>query len=239
MSEFYTILINDDHSFTHSVKKRIMHRSNMIDSLRFLVKPTYNGFEYPLDMTQVNVVLQYVTPISRTYKPIVLKPESELYKNRVQYIVPIDINMTKEVGELELTINFSYLIKTSEGEFIEQVRPIGYTSLTIEETKNWSDYIPETDLDNIAQMMLLNQSIAEQNRVNIELMNENMVTNIKHNEEDNTLYLVNEDGLKIGDALPVDNLGSCGCEDGVPVVEFTVIEPDEPNDELVDNVVEF
>lgn len=237
MSDFYTILINDDHSFTHAVRKRIMHRSNNIDSIKFLVKPTYNGFEYPLDMSKVNVVVQYVTPISRTYKPVILKPEKELYKNRVQYILPITIDMTKEVGELELTINFSYLLMKDEG-FIEQVRPLGYTSLTIEETKNWSDYIPESDLDNIAQMMLLNQSVAEQNRINIELMNESMVKSLKRNEADNTLYLVNEDGVQIGEAVSAD-LGDCDCEYGIPVVDFTIVEPEKPDDELVDNVVEF
>lgn len=238
MSDFYTILINEDHSFTHTNIKRIMHRSNMIDSIRFLVKPVYNGCELPLDMTKVNVLLQYVTPISRTYKVINLKPEAELYKNRVQYIVPIDINMTKEVGDLEMTINFSYLTLTVDGKFIEQVRPIGYTSISIEETKNWSDYIPSADLDNLAQIAMMNQATAEQNRINIELMNESMVTNLKHNTEEHTLYLINSDGLQVGDTVSTENMGNCECEDGVPVVELITIEPEDP-DGSVDNVVEI
>ena len=71
-----------------------------------------------------------------------------------------------EPGELELTINFSYLSQDKDGNFVEQVRPIGSTSLEITDTPNWSDYIPTTDLDNIAQIMLANQAIAEQNIIN-------------------------------------------------------------------------
>lgn len=138
-SDLYTILINDDHSFSHSNKKRIMRRSNMIDTIRFLVKPIYGVGATKLDMTKVNVVLEYVTPVLRNYKTIKLEPEAELYKNRIQYLLPLDLSFTAEPGELELTINFSYLSQDKDGNFVEQVRPIGSTSLEITDTPNWSD----------------------------------------------------------------------------------------------------
>lgn len=232
----YTILIRDDHSFSHTNKNRIMKRSNMIDTIRFIVNPIYGDGSTQLDMAKTNVVLEYVTPISRKYGTVILHPEEELYKGKVQYLLPLDLKFTSEAGELELTINFSYLSMDTNGNYIEQVRPIGYTSLEITDTKNWSDYIPSADLDNIAQMMLLNQSIAEQNRVNIELMNDMMPTSIK--KDDESIYLINESGQKVGESISIDSINDCDCENGVPVVDFNVVQPEE-SEETVNNVVEF
>lgn len=235
MSDFYTILINDDQSFTHTEKKRIMHRSSNIDTIRFLVKPMYNG----LDMTKVNTVLEYVTPGTRTYGVRILKPSAELYKNRVEFVTPIDLDFTSEIGDLEFTINFSYLAMDGE-KFVEQTRVIGYTSILIEDTVRWSDYIADSRLDNIAQMMMMNQATVEQNRINIEMMNEMMVTSLKHNTENNTLHLVNEDGILVGEEVSMDGLGNCDCEDGIPAVDFSNEAMENPDTNgVLDNVVKF
>ena len=230
MSNFYTILINDDHSFTHTNKKRLLRGSKNIDGIKFLVKQMYND----LDMTKVNAILEYKKPISCQYGTIVLTPESELYKNRVQYILPVDTTITGEIGEFGLTINFSYLSMSESGEFKEQVRPVGSTALLIEDTPHWSDYIPSADLSNIAQMAMMNQASVEQNRVNIEMMNEMLLRDTASTltVEDGKLYLVSAAGEKMGspadvvvprtvddDALPGDGL-----------IELGEIEIDERND---------
>lgn len=232
----YTILINDDHSFTHSQKKRIMKRSSMIETVQFLVNPVYGVGKTQLDMSKVNVALEYVTPISRKYDVIVLKPEENLYKGRIRYLLPLDLRFTSEAGLLEFTINFSYLSQDMDGNFIEQTRPIGYTTLEITDTKNWSDYIPDANLDNIAQIMLANQAIAEQNRINIEMATSIMPMGLK--KDNQSIYLVNEDGMKVGESVEIENIADCGCDEGIPVVEFSVAEPEEPNS-TVNNVVEF
>lgn len=239
MNDLYTILINEDHSFTHTYKKRIMHRSSMIDTIRFLVKPVYGSYNTQLDMTKVNVALEYVTPISRKYGVIVLKPETELYKNRVQYLLPIDLKFTSEPGDLDLTINFSYLSINENGEFVEQVRPIGYTSLKIEATQNWSDYIASSDLDNLAQIMMTNQAIAEQNKVDIELMKDMMCADIKHDAGNNILHLVNESGVKIGAGVSVDGIvEDADLSEGIPSVDLDS-ETNLEENYIVDNVVEI
>lgn len=232
MNDMYTILINEDHSFTHTNKKQIMHRSTGIDSIRFLVNQTYGS----LDMKTANVVLEYVTPISRTYGAIVLTKSEELYKNRVEFILPIDLRFTTEVGELEFTINFSYLDMDDNGNFIERVRPIGYTSITIHDTVHWSDYIASSNLDNIAQIMLTNQSMLEEMKVQAEMIAYEKADGIAKDEGTNEIYLT-ANGVKLGKGV-IDS-DTCIAEDGVPVVDFTVVEPEEPDDKLVDNVVEF
>ena len=231
MSEFYTILINEDHSFTHTNVKKIMYRSTGIDTIRFLVKPTYNN----LDMRTANVVLEYVTPVNRSYGVVVLTPSAELYKNRVEYLLPIDLKFTSEIGDLEFTINFSHLDMNDE-KFLEQVRPIGYTSIKIHDTVRWSDYIASSNLDNIAQIMLTQQSILEQQKVYAEMIATESASNIVKDAETNEIYLVNKDGMQIGDRI-VDS-DTCDSEDGVPVVEFSVAQPDD-GDTTLDNVIEF
>lgn len=209
----YTILINDDHTFTHTNKTRIMHRSNKIESIQFLVNPTYND----LDIEQSNVVLEYVTPISREYNTIVLKKSEERYKNKVQFILPVTIDLTSEVGELELTINFSRLIKNDDDTFAEQVRTIGSTSIKIWETKNWSDYIADTKLDNIAQMMLTQQSLLEQQKVYAEMIAYEKADGIAKDEDTNEIYLTCG-GKQIGQRIKDSD--SLVDEGGIPTVDF-------------------
>lgn len=200
MDNMYTILINEDHSFTHTVKTKIMCRSTGIDSVRFLVNQTYGD----LDMKEANVVLEIRTPISKTYKPVVLEASEELYKNRVEFIFPITIEYTKEVGDLELTINFSYLEKDEDGNFTERVRRIGVTSIEIHDTVHWSDYIADSNLDNIAQIMLSQQSLLEEQReIALALADnqEDCATDLV--VEDGKLYLVKADGNKKGNGADV------------------------------------
>lgn len=231
MSDMYTILINNDHSFLHTVKKRIMCRSNMIDNIRFLVNPTYGN----LDMTKVNAVLEYVTPITRTYGTIVLTPSEELYCNKVEYTVPVDLKFTNEVGELELTINFSYLA-LEDGTFKEQVRRVGSTSITIHNDVRWSDYIANSSLDNIAQIMMTNQSILEQQRVYAEMVAYDRADNIAKDPETNEIYLTSM-GREIGTRIKDSDTGADG---EIPVVDFSDMSDDSSNDRYdVDNVVDF
>ena len=235
MNDFYTILIRNDHTCVHTNVKRILYRSSKIDYIRILVDATYNE----LDMSKVNTVLEYVTPVSHTYDTNIVTPESELYKGKVQYILPITLDLTSEVGLLDFTINFSYLSMNEDGSFKEQVRPIAFTSIQIEDTKHWSDYIPDAKLDNIAQMMLLNQSCAEQNRINIELMKESQVANIKHDVENQTIYLTTEEGNRIGNEISVKDLDVCDAKDGIPVVDFSESQNENITSSGDMNVVEF
>jgi len=237
MSDMYTILINEDHSFTHTNKKRIMCRSTGIDKVKFLVNQTYGN----LDMTTCNVVLEYVTPISRKYDVIVLTKSEELYKNRVEYILPIDTRFTSEVGDLEFTISFTNLNLDNTVDinaFTEQVRKIGTTTITIHDTVRWSDYIASSSLDNIAQIMLTQQSLMEQQKVYAEMIAYSKADGIAKDEETNEIYLTSN-GVKLGEGVIDDGIG----EDGIPIIKLNPDDSGEENIPVVpeedDNVVEF
>lgn len=97
----YTILIQDDNTMYASVKKRITQGSKNIDTLRFLIKPVYNE----IDITDFNVILTYILPISKERKTLTLTKSEELYKDRLEYKIPInDENFTSEFGDIEMWI---------------------------------------------------------------------------------------------------------------------------------------
>ena len=232
MNDCYTILIQEDNSFVHTVKKKIMQRSTGIDTVRFLVGQNYGD----LDMSKVSIILEYVTPVSKTYDTITLTQSENLYRNKVEFLLPIDLKFTSEVGDLELTINFAYLEKQEDGRFVERVRKTGTTYITIHKSPSWSDYIPDEKLDNIAQIMLKQQSLLEEQKALAEIIASEKVDGITKDESTKEIYLTSN-GKKLGKGV-IDETGDC--EDGVPVVEFSVVEPDEPDtDKPVDNVVEF
>lgn len=233
MGAMYTILINKDHSFIHTNKQRIMKRSTGIQYIRFLVNQTYND----LDMTQATTVLEMRTPISHTYIPITLTPSDELYKNKVEFVLPIDLRMTKEAGDLEITIKFAYVSKYDDGTFEERVRTIGKTNLTVYDTVDWSDYIPNADLDNIVQIMLSQQSLLEEQREIALMLSEEKADGIEKDEETNEIYLTSN-GVKLGKGV-TDESGEF--KDGVPVVDFSSSTPDNESEGVADesDIVEF
>lgn len=229
----YTILINDNNTLTQSKKERIMHRSSNINTFRFLVSQTWVDRGVSTDIRDYDCVMEYRTPISNTYTPIVLTPSEELYKDKVEYLVPITSKFTKEIGQLEIKFIFTLLEMDASGNFIEHSRKTDTTKIDILRTDNWSDYIADSNLDNIAQIMLQTQAQAEQLKMYNELIYATKADGIKYDSETNKLDLT-ANGVVIDTAT----LEECELEDGVPVVDFSVVKPDFPDDE-VDNVVEF
>lgn len=98
----YTILIKDNNEMIGSIIERIMQRSSGIDKIRFLVAPTYND----IDMADCTLLLEYRLPISKELKSIILEKSEELYRDNIEYLLPIDINLTKEAGKIEIQASF-------------------------------------------------------------------------------------------------------------------------------------
>ena len=230
----YTILINSNNSLTQSIREPIMHRESNVHTLRFLVDPIWidNGIE--TDMRNYTCILEFRTPISEKYTPVVLTPSADLYKEKLEYLLPITLKHTAEVGELELKFIFTWIEMDANGKFIEHSRKTSSTAITIIPVEQWSDYCASSDLDNLAQIMMQNQAQIEQNRLYAEMIMATKADTIKYDSESNEVSIWGQ-GKKLSSAQIEEN---CDCEEGVPVVDFHVVEPDTPNNE-VDNVIEF
>lgn len=199
----YIILINNDNSVTHSVRERLMQRSSMVDKLCFLADIDYKGH----DMRDFVCTLEYRLPISGEYKVKILSPSDELYKGHIQYLMDSDINITKENGDVNFKLTFSKLDMDADGNPVEFVREIESSYLTIIPVENWANYIPNTNLDELVQMILANQATISQIRDYAAQIYATKADNIKVDTTVNEMYLT-ANGDKIGDSVDLDKFGS-------------------------------
>lgn len=209
----YTFLINEDNTLTASVIERVMERSKQVDTLHFLADPTYKG----VDMSDYTVMLEYVMPISKRYRTEVLEKSDELYKNKLEYKLPIDTNLTSEPGDIELQLTFINVTMDPDGTTVQHVRKVGPGVIHIVAIQNWSDIVPDEALGALDQRMieLIAQIKALSDRNNAIL--DGKADDLSYN--DNLLQLL-ANGKPIGSAIKITT-ETVETDDGsMRVVEF-------------------
>ena len=199
----YTILVNDDNTLTTSVRERVMQRSKLVDSLHFLVEPTYKE----LDIADFTVTLEYVLPISKKYKVETLIKSDELYKERLEYKLPFDTNLTREYGDIEIQLTFTKVDLDEEGKDIQYVRKTSTTSITIVPISAWSDVIPDEALTDLDQKILKTDAQIKELREMQEDILVEKADNLVLDEENKELYLTAE-GNQIGNKVKLSDLGN-------------------------------
>lgn len=209
----YTFLINADNSLTASVTERIMQRSKLVDNLHFLADTTYSG----VDMTDYTVLLEYKLPVSKSYKTEILKKSEELYKNKLEYKLPFDTNLTSEAGDVEFWLTFSDVEMTTEGETIQRVRKVGPGVVHIIPISNWADVVPDEALSSLDQRLIeliaLNKSMYDQLNINLD----GKADNIKYQ---NNILQLTSNGKEIGNAVEISGGGSGTDSHTMRVVPF-------------------
>lgn len=209
----YTFLINENNTLTCSVQDAIMERSKMVDKLHFLADPTYKG----VDMTDYTVNLEYVLPISKRYKTEILTKSDELYKNKLEYILPFDTDLTSEPGDIQIQLTFLAVTMDSDGTTVQHVRKVGPGVIHIVPIQNWSDIIPDAALSSVDQRLLAAEAMLKA------LSDRNAA--IFDSKADNLSYIdqklqLTANGKPIGNAVKITQ-ESVETEDGsLRVVEF-------------------
>lgn len=231
----YTILLNETNELTTTVRERIMQRSNCVDSLHFLVDPIYKG----IDMTNFTVAMEYILPISKEYHSEILVKSEALYKEKLEYTLPLNTNLTKEHGDIEVQLTFTNVDLDASGKSVQYVRKTSPTVITILPISAWSDIIPDNALSALDQRLIkMDAQIKAIDAMNQVIINEK-ADDLSYNEDTNELQLMsgtNEIGKKVTIKIGTDSL-----KDGIPVIDFSNTvdgdtSVDEPDD---DNVVEF
>lgn len=213
----YTILLNEDNYLKVTEKETIMQRSKLVDSLRFLVFPIYKE----KDMSSFTVMLEYLTPISKKYKSEILNLSDEKYLDYLQYVMPIDTDLTAEPGDVELQLTFVSIELDSEGTGIQYVRKTSPTILHITPIAAWSDIVPDEALNAVDQKLLkieaLNKELSELSNS----INNNKADNIVLTEEGLQLT---SNGNAIGDVVSMQKIADGVIENNeegiVKIVEF-------------------
>ena len=209
----YTFLINADNTITASLTERIMQRSKLVDNLHFLADTIYSG----VDMTDYTVLLEYKLPVSKSYKTEILKKSTELYKNKLEYKLPFDTNLTSEAGDIEFWLTFSDVEMTAEGETIQHVRKVGPGVVHIIPISNWADVVPDEALSSLDQRLIeliaLNKSMYDQLNINLD----SKADNIKYQ---NNILQLTSNGKEIGNAVEITGGGSGTDSHTMRVVPF-------------------
>ena len=246
----YTILINDDNTTIASIKERIMERSNLMNTMRFLVNPKYtieyqNGYDQseeenssdntditdesetesqsesnttPIvvdgvaDMSRFKLLLEYTRPISK-------KPKSEYltlttnedgtpktYKGKLEYKLPVTTDITKEHGEVQMSLTFLAVDLGVDGKEYQYIRKLDPISITVIPVSAWTDIVPDEAFAPLDQRLIQAEA---QIKALEELNDISAITeadNITLDAETNTIALT-ANGEKIGDAISISELG--------------------------------
>ncbi len=234
----YTIIVCDDNTLYGSHKRKIMQREKLFNKLWFLVPPHYNGY----DMSKCTVTMRYLLPISREFKTETLVLSDERYEEYLKYDLPIDTNLTKEWGDIELNLTFTLLDVDNYGNIVQRVRKTENHILSITQLPNWDSVVPDSALSALDQRIIKQDAQIKALAALAENLDNNKVDDLVYNDKEETLQL-SAKGVGVGnkvsvrdmldDGIPVINLGSnldndsdsnnddCDCEDNKNnVVEF-------------------
>lgn len=210
----YTFLIGDDNTLTASVTERIMERSKMVDNMHFLADQIYKD----VNMSDFTVMLEYVLPISKKYKTEFLKKSENLYKNKLEYLLPFDTNLTSEAGDIEIQLTFTKVEMNSEGKITQYVRKVGPGIVHIIPISKWSDIIPDEALSTLDQRIIaleaLNKAMTDRFNINLDNKADNLMYDDEHRIQ------LTSNGKPIGNAIKITT-ESVEVEDGsLRVVQF-------------------
>lgn len=232
----YVILVENDNSLYGSCKSKIMQREKLFNKLWFLVEPHYNGY----DMSQCTVTMRYLLPISKEFVTETLVLSEERYEDYLKYVLPIDTNLTKEWGDIELNLTFTMVDVDDNGNIVHRVRKTDNHILNITQLPDWDSFVPDAALSAIDQRIIMTQAqIKRVEEMNQTIINEK-ADNIKYNENTNELQLLSGE-KEIGDKVTL-KIGDASLEDGVPVVDFNSVSNDDTikdDNSTDDNVIEF
>jgi hypothetical protein len=151
----YTLLVNDNNEIITTVKERIMQRSKLVDNLHILANPIYKGH----DMSDFTLMMEYVLPVSREYHSEILVKSDELYKDKLEYKLPFDTNLTKEAGKIEIQLTFVKVSLDADGKSKQQVRKTTPAVITITPISAWSDIVADSALTAIDQRLIQTEAL--------------------------------------------------------------------------------
>lgn len=199
----YTILVSEDNELITTIKERIMQRSKLVDKLHFLVPQQYKEY----DMNEFSAMLEYILPVSKELHTEVLDKSKELYKDHIEFTIPIDTSITKEAGSVELLLTFVSVEKLSDGQVVQRVRKVSPTSIQIIPVPAWCEIIPDSALSALDQRLLKVEAMMMAANEMTQMLSDTKADNIKYDKATNTLQLTSNGNL-IGDQITLSNVGS-------------------------------
>lgn len=210
-----TILVTDDNELVITKKEKIMQRSSNVNGLRFLVKQFYHNSSYgELDMTKFTATLQYILPVSKTYKVVPLVQSVELFNEEyVEYKLPTTCtDFTAEAGDVEIMLVFSYLAPADEiddmtGQISDTTvyynRKTDKLDVHIYPVTDWSQFVTEDSLTALDQKIAELTALANQVSQDVAAETSSRVVGLKI--EDSKVWLIDANGNQVGEAIDTEH----------------------------------
>ncbi len=140
--------MQSDKSLVTTVHTPLHQRETNVDTIRFLVPPTYEDF----NLSEFTAVVKYVTPDSQSHCEQIYLEELP-YKEYLDYRLGVDTDITAIAGKIELHLTFLKVYQDENGESKEHVLHSGTLFITIEPVKELI-FVPDKSLEAIDQVLL-------------------------------------------------------------------------------------
>ena len=207
----YIVVMQKDKSLLATVTTTLYQHENLVDKVFFLFPQNYNG----LELSDCTAVIKYLDQGNVPHTEALQKSE-ELYKDHLQYFLPIDSSLTKFAGDVKVRITFS---KTDVAENKQYVLNTGEITISIAPLSDYYAFVPDESLEIVDQLIgKLDAKIAATEAI-AEIYDKKKADNLSY--EDDKLQLLSN-GEKIGNAITIvgGDSPSPGGGTEIEIVEF-------------------
>ena len=219
----HTILINKDNTVVTSVRKNVTHKSSMFNELHILTDEFYQENGETLNMRNFTCEIEYILPVSREYITEVLTLSEKLYKERLEYFLPMDTIINSEPGDVEFKFRFTRHDIATDGSVIDKTRVTYSCILYVASTEILDDYIPPTTP--VLPGDVVYPNVIETINKNREIIVSHIATDHDFSSADNALKLELENQINLkADSSVIENIDYRVevAEDKVEIVEDKV-----------------
>lgn len=199
----YTLKITDENTVVTTVKEKLIEKSNFVDKIQIVVARLYRE---QIDMSDTEVYMKYVLPISKKIKMTKLTPNDLSYENDyIQYLIPAETYLTAETGDIEVSFTFLKLESNEDDSIVSYVRKTQSGVIHISPLATFDGYEPDEMLSEVDQRLLTIIALEENLKSINEATYNGMVSDI-HINDNKKLILTNRDGEDTGNGVEIQNL---------------------------------
>ena len=199
----YTLILNDDSTVTATERQAIVQRSNLADTLKIIAPRMYNEY----DMSEFELLMEYLSPISKQVTIETLEPVDTEYKeDYILYKLPLTTSITAENGVVQIHFCFIKADLEEDGSPKSIVREFQGYDLRIVPVESW------LTMSDAAVTQLAEQYLAIQQQM--KALNELAGTLYASKADDITIDIddgrlkVTSNGKKIGTGVLLEELNN-------------------------------
>lgn len=221
----YTLKITDENTVVTTVKERLVERSNDVDNIQIITAKLYKE---QLDMSDTSLYMKYKLPVTDKIKITQLIPNNLNYEtNYIQYLIPADVNLLAEAGDIEVSFTFLKLVSNDDDSVISYVRKTTSGLIHVSPLAAFDKYEPSEMFTETDQRLLALIAAVKDLNAQSKAIYENMVKDIRLNTDDKKITLTDRNGDDTGEGIATKDLTALIAED------LTGIDPDGVQDGVV------